>query len=110
MQARNVKIFATFIQNSFIYKAMKKSVGEVWHPFYEIKWKIASLLVRLKTVSIEGAKKTLANPQFHALIIEILNEDRRDKCAAILSSFGFVPEWAHPELTRNEIWLREGIK
>lgn len=282
LQTQNGKIFATFIQNSFIYKAMQKSVGDVWYPFYVIKWKIASLLVRRKTVSIEGvrftlpcnnwithfrwylfnikevevrsfidnhlkdgdvffdiganigvfsiyagkkydnlrvysfepeysnlallkqniiqnqlqdtvlpyslaisdtvglshlylqdidegaaahtestdaieitdegykvvgaegiftvtldyivgeldvipscikmdtdgnelkiiegAKKTLANPQLHALVIEMPDEDKRDKCAAILSSFGFVPEWVHPELTRNEVWLRQGIK
>ena len=59
LQAQNGKIFATFIQNSFIYKAMQKSVGDVWYPFYVIKWKIASLLVRRKTVSIEGVRFTL---------------------------------------------------
>ena len=55
---------------------------------------------------IEGAKETLANPQLRALVIEMPDEEKRDKCAAILNSFGFVPEWVQPELTRNEVWLR----
>jgi len=55
---------------------------------------------------IEGAKKTLANPQLRAIIIEMPDEDKRKECASILNSFGFVPEWVQPELTRNEVWLR----
>ena len=114
LQSQNGKIFANFIKNSFIYKAMQKSVGDFWYPFYVIKWKIASC-IKMDTDGnelkiIEGAKKTSANPQLHALVIEMPDEDKIDKCASILSSFGFVPEWVCPELTRNEVWLRQGIK
>jgi len=57
---------------------------------------------------LEGAVKTLSNPNLRSLVIEMPHEDAEKSryCYKLLESAGLRLDWSDRKKTRNEIWVR----
>lgn len=58
---------------------------------------------------LEGAVKTLLNPNLRSLVIEMPHEDAEKSryCYKLLESAGLRLDWSDRKKTRNEIWVRQ---